>query len=126
MICTETLIIIKCLVNYEERNKRPCSLKVACLFHRTSCSNFFEKYCVKCTKALAAIPFFHGECVNLTVSQKFDNFYLGFVSRTFTIHRTAGEGGCYVFYYSVPLLLALYALKHKPGNCSRELASPHS
>ena len=31
---------------------------------------FFEKYCVKCTKALAAIPFFHHECVNLTISQQ--------------------------------------------------------
>ena len=25
---------------------------------------------VKCTKALAAIPFFHGECVNVTISQQ--------------------------------------------------------
>ena len=31
---------------------------------------FFEKYCVKRTKALAAIPFFHRECVNLTISQQ--------------------------------------------------------
>ena len=30
---------------------------------------FFEKYCVKCTKALAAI-FFHRECVNWTISQQ--------------------------------------------------------
>ena len=29
---------------------------------------FFEKYYVKCTHALAAIPFFHRECVNLTIS----------------------------------------------------------
>ena len=31
---------------------------------------FFEKYCVKYAKALAAIPFFHRECVNLTISQQ--------------------------------------------------------
>ena len=31
---------------------------------------FFEKYCVKCAKALAAIPLFHRECVNLTISQQ--------------------------------------------------------
>ena len=31
---------------------------------------FFEKYCVKCTNALAAMPFFHRECVNLTISQQ--------------------------------------------------------
>ena len=28
-------------------------------FHWTSCNNFFKKYCVKCTKVLAEIPFFH-------------------------------------------------------------------
>ena len=69
MICTDTDNYVN--VNYKERNKKPCSFKVAYLFHRTSCSNFFffEKYCIKCTKALAAIPFFHRECVNLTTSQ---------------------------------------------------------
>ena len=30
-------------------------------------------------------------------------FYLGFLSRTFTIHRTAGEGGGYLFNSSLPL-----------------------
>ena len=30
-------------------------------------------------------------------------FYLGFLSRTFTIHRTVGEGGRYVFNSSLPL-----------------------
>ena len=39
----------------------PCSFKGAYLFHRTSCNNFFEKYCVKSTKAVTEIPFFHGE-----------------------------------------------------------------
>ena len=32
-------------------------------------------------------------------------FYLGFLSRTFTIHRTAGERGGYFFNYTLPLLL---------------------
>ena len=69
MICTDTDNYVN--VNYKERNKKSCSFKVAYLFHRSSCSNFsFEKYCVKCTKALAAIPFFHPECVNLTISQQ--------------------------------------------------------
>ena len=39
--------------------------------------------------------------VLLLMSQYF--FYLGFLSRTFTIHRTAGKGGGYPFNYSVPL-----------------------
>ena len=30
----------------------------------------FGEYCVKCTKALAAMPFFHVECVKLTISQQ--------------------------------------------------------
>ena len=89
-----------------KKEAKPCSFKFACLFHRTSCSNFFfEKYCVKCTKALAAIPFFHGECVNLIISQQFDNFYR-FFFHEFTIHRTAGEGGNYLFnsfYHFCPL-----------------------
>ena len=68
MICTDTDNYVN--VNYKERNKKPCSFKVAYLFHRTSCSNFFffEKHNVKCTHALAAVPFFHSECVNLTIS----------------------------------------------------------
>ena len=37
----------------------PCSFKGAYLFYRTN--TFFEKYCVKCTKTLTEIPFFHGE-----------------------------------------------------------------
>ena len=39
MICTDTDNYVN--VNYKERNKKPCSFKVAYLFHRTSCSNFF-------------------------------------------------------------------------------------
>ena len=69
MICTDTDNYVN--VNYKEHNKKPCSFKVAYLFHRTSCGNFFfEKYCVKCTKELAAIPFFHRECFNLTISEQ--------------------------------------------------------
>ena len=71
MICTDTDNYVN--VNYKERNKKICCFKVAYLFHRTSCSNFFFFFlndCVKCTKALAAIPFFHHECVNLTISQQ--------------------------------------------------------
>ena len=49
----------------------PCSLKAIYLFHRTSCNNFcLREYCVKCLKALTELPFFHGECFNLTISQQ--------------------------------------------------------
>ena len=39
-------------------------------------------------------------------------FYLGFLSRTFTIHRTAGEGGGYFFKSSLPLPPASQTLRH--------------
>ena len=46
---------------------------------------------------------------------KYDLFffsYLGFLSRTFTIHRTAGEGGGYLFNSSLPLPPASQTLRH--------------
>ena len=39
-------------------------------------------------------------------------FYLGFLSRTFTNHRTAGEGGGHFFNSSLPLPPALQTLRH--------------
>ena len=38
-------------------------------------------------------------------------FYLGFISRTFTIHRTAGEGGGYLLNSSLPLPPASQTLR---------------
>ena len=38
-------------------------------------------------------------------------FYLGFPSRTFTIHRTAGKGRYYLFNYSLPLPPTSQALR---------------
>ena len=42
----------------------------------------------------------------------FSFFYLGFLSRTFTIHRAAGEGGGYYFNSSLPLPPASQTLRH--------------
>ena len=42
----------------------------------------------------------------------FSFFYLGFLSRTFTIHGTAGEGGGYLFNSSLPLPPASRTLRH--------------
>ena len=39
-------------------------------------------------------------------------FYQGFLSRTFTIHRPAGEGGGYFFKSSLPLPSASQTLRH--------------
>ena len=53
-------------------------------------------------------------------------FYLGFLSGTFTNHRTAGEGGGHFINSSLPLPPASQALRHQPGNYCRKLTSAHS
>ena len=54
---------------YKE-TKSPALLKLPICSTELAAVMFFEKYFVKCTKAFAAIPFFHGDCVNLTMSQQ--------------------------------------------------------
>ena len=39
-------------------------------------------------------------------------FYLGFLSQTFTIQKTAGEGGGYLFNSSLPLTPASQTLRY--------------
>ena len=51
--------------------------------------------------------------------------YLDFLSRTFTNHRTAGEGGGHFFNSSLPLPPASQTLKHQSGYYCRELTSAH-
>ena len=46
-------------------------------------------------------------------------FYLGFVSRTFTMYRTAGDS-------LLPLPPASQTFRHQPGDYCRELTSIHS
>ena len=53
-------------------------------------------------------------------------FCLGFLSRTFTNHRTVGEGGGHFFNSSLPLPPAARTLRHQLGDCGRELTSAHS
>ena len=48
-------------------------------------------------------------------------FYLGFLSRIFTIQRTAWEWGGYLFNSSLPLLPASQTLRHQPDNYCRQL-----
>ena len=44
------------------------------------------------------------------------SFYLGFLSQTFIIPRTAGEGGGYFFNFSLPLPPASWTLRHELGD----------
>ena len=48
-------------------------------------------------------------------------FLSGFFSRTFTIHRTVGEGGGYFFNFSLPLPSASQTLRYQPGDYHKEL-----
>ena len=52
-------------------------------------------------------------------------FYLGFFSRPFTNHRTAGEEGGHFFSPSLPLPVTSQALRHQPGDGCGELNSGH-
>ena len=52
--------------------------------------------------------------------------YLGFLSRTFTNHRNAGERGGHFINSSLPLPTASQTLRHQLGNYCRELISGHS
>ena len=56
----------------------------------------------------------------------FFSFYLGFLSRTFTIHKTAGKGGGYHFNSSLPLQSTSQIFRNQPGDYCRELTSGHS
>ena len=51
----------------EESHCSPALLKVPIYSTELDAVIFDWKCCVKCTKALAVFPFFHGECVNLTI-----------------------------------------------------------
>ena len=53
-------------------------------------------------------------------------FYLGFLSRTFTNHRTTGEGGGHFFNSSLPLPPASQTFRHQLGDYCIELTSSHS
>ena len=53
-------------------------------------------------------------------------FYLGFLSRTLTNHRTAGEGRGHFFNSSLPLSLASQTLRHQLGDYCREFTSAHT
>ena len=53
-------------------------------------------------------------------------FVLVFLSRTFSIHRTAEEGERYLFNSSLPLPPTAQTLRHQPDNYCRDLTSAHS
>ena len=52
--------------------------------------------------------------------------YVGFLSRTFTVHMTTGEGGEYFFMSSLPRPPTSQTLRHQPGDYCRELTTAYS
>ena len=77
---------------------------------------------------LTRIKTYHRSNVNHNRSTSTEKFYtawifffcLGFLSRTFTIHRTAGEEGGYLFNSSLPLPPVSQALRHWLRDYCRE------
>ena len=76
-------------------------------------------------------PYSDPEDVNLTTAvgpKKCKRLFfsnLGFLSRTFTNDRTAGEGGGHFFNSALPLPPTSQALRHSPRDYWRELTSAH-
>ena len=64
--------------------------------------------------------------LNVSIHLRCILFYLGFLSRTFTIYRTAGEGGGSFYDSCLPLPPASQTLRHQPSNYCRGLTSTHS
>ena len=52
-------------------------------------------------------------------------FYVGFLSRTFTNHRTTGEKGGHFINFQLPFPPASQTLRHYPGDYCRKLTSAH-
>ena len=53
-------------------------------------------------------------------------YYLDFLSRSFTIHRTSGKGGGCFFNSSLPLPPASQTPRHQPSDCFRHRQRPDS
>ena len=53
-------------------------------------------------------------------------FYMAFLSQTFMMYRTAGEGGGYLFNSSLPLPPTSQTLRHQLGDYCREFTFAHS
>ena len=64
--------------------------------------------------------------LNVSIHLRCILFYLGFLSRTYTIYRTAGEGGASFYNSCLPLQPASQTLRHQPSNYFRGLTSTHS
>ena len=86
------------------------------MIERTTCLWFCVSLCICCCYCYAFNPVFLFFCLFVcfflfvvVICLFFCcflwdiSFYLGFLSRTFTIHMTAGEGGGYFFNFSLPL-----------------------
>ena len=84
-------------------NKREINLLIITGFMPDRLSHYVQKF---------LDDFFDSICSSLYLFFFVFFFYLGFLSRTFTIHETAGEGGGYLFISSLPLPPASRTLRH--------------
>ena len=84
------------------------------LCQKTKNKKHFCKYCLQCFSSKRNLIEQKETClkINGKLTVTFFFFYVGFLSRTFTNHRTAGEGGGCFFNSSLPLPSASHTLRH--------------
>ena len=129
IICTtDTDNYVNVWSTIKKETKSPVLLKLPIYSTELAAVIFFKSTTLNAQKDLQRSHWF---MMNVLIWQ-FNNsncsffFHLGFLSRTFTIHRTTEEGEGYLFNSSLLLLALLQTLKHKPDDYNRELASAHS
>ena len=82
-----------------------------------------------CSQIFSAKVLYHRVLCQSHVKPRLDSSGTGcrgFLSRKFTIHRTAGEGGGYLFKSSLLLPPASQTFSHYLGDYCRELTSGHT
>ena len=111
---TSTNFSIDCIVHFGKCPSYKKHSKVAFKVRLSPC----KKNCVFCLiqsplKMMKnAFYFILKALFVLKIFKFFFFFYLGFLSRTFTIHRTVGERGGYLFNSSLPVPPASQTLRH--------------
>ena len=82
--------------------------------------------CRECCRKELNLAFYSFENCKIFFTTKHGGgifFSISFFSRTWAIHRAAGERGSYLFNSSLPLPPAAQILRHYPGDYCRELGS---
>ena len=113
MICVKNMDVYRMYLFFSARKEKKCN-------RSTSFLPFYLEFYLLSNQSNLSIKV---QRLNKN-EQNFPFFDLGFLSRTFTIHRTAGKVGG--FNSSQPLPPTSQTLKYQPGDYCREFTSTHS